>query len=173
MPRWGAAFRPESDYERAGRARFDLARLMLQKATVDILPQPQSLDHAAERCIGLSAGSARAAHWALAKIAASRHPELSASRVYRALRRREGESTTAIGGGIAIPHARIEGIKQPEVVFAVLDDAIDCGSPDGQPVRMMALVVSDPRRPADHLSTLSRVAQILIDRSADPAHAAS
>jgi PTS system nitrogen regulatory IIA component len=144
---------------------------MLQNVTVDILPQPP-LDHA-EDCIGLSAGSARAAHWALAKIAASRHPELSASRVYRALRRREGESNTAIGGGIAIPHARVEGIKRPEVVFAVLQDAIDCDSPDGQPVRMMALVVSDPRRPAEHLATLSRVAQMLIERSADPSQAAS
>ena len=140
-------------------------------ATVDMPIQLQSPDHAEVSCV--SASSARAAHWALSKIAASRHPELSASRVYRALRRREGESTTAIGGGIAIPHARIEGMKQPEVVLALLDDAVDCGSPDGQPVRMMALVVSDPRRPVEHLATLSRVAQMLIEHNADPSQAPS
>jgi PTS system nitrogen regulatory IIA component len=131
----------------------------------DGTPFAETLDHAEVRCVGLRADCARRAQWQLAMLAVERHPELSAKRVYRALRQREREATTAIGGGIAIPHARVAGLSQPEVVLGLLQDAVPYESPDGQPVRMMALVVSDPLRPDDHLAALSRVARMLIDRA--------
>ena len=131
------------------------------------LAEQASVDHAEVRCVALQARSAQAAQWALAKVVVERHPEISVTDVYRALRRRERTATTAIGQGVAIPHARVSGLSQPEVVLGVLEDAVPYETPDGQPVRLIALVVSDPVRPDDHLAALSRVARVLAEHTGD------
>lgn len=127
---------------------------------------PQTSVESEVRCVALQARSAEAAQWALAKLVVERNPGLSPIRVYRALRRREREASTAVGRGIAMPHARVEGVGKPEVVLGVLQDAVRCETPDGEPLRVMALVVSDPRRPEDHVSALSRVARAIARHTA-------
>lgn len=121
----------------------------------------QAPDSTDVRCVGLRATSAQRAQWALAKLVAEQNPGLSAPRVYRSLRRREQLGGTAMGGGVAIPHARIEGFSGTEIVVGVLDETVPYETPDGEPLRMMALVVSDPARPEEHLAALSRVARAL------------
>lgn len=120
-------------------------------------------DAAAVRCVELHAETARAAQWSLAKLVAEQHAGLVAARVYLSLRRRERLGGTAVGHGVAIPHARIAGLSKAEIVVAVFDRAVpyDHETPDGEPLRMMALVVSDPARPREHLHALSLVSRTL------------
>ena len=53
---------------------------------------------------------------------------------------RENESTTGIGGGIAMPHARNKSINKARVLFAKSKEGIDYNSLDGQPVHLFFMI---------------------------------
>ena len=57
-------------------------------------------------------------------------------RVRAAVIAREHELTTGIGGGVAIPHARVEGIESPLLALGIAPDGLDFGAIDGAPVRL-------------------------------------
>ncbi len=75
---------------------------------------------------------------------------------------REKLGTTAFGGGIAIPHARIEC---PRVfgVFVRLARPIDFAAVDELPVDLIFALVSPPQAGSDHLKALARVSRALRD----------
>lgn len=80
------------------------------------------------------------------------------------LEAREAMGSTAIGGGIAIPHVRnpiVLRVEQPFVTLGLLRDALDFGAIDGQPVHAVFVVVS-PTVPT-HLAILARLAFALRD----------
>ena len=61
-----------------------------------------------------------------------------------ALRAREALSPTALGHGIALPHAAIPGLEHPRIVFARLATPLVMDAPDAQPVDLVcALLVPD------------------------------
>lgn len=77
---------------------------------------------------------------------------------------REQLASTGIGDGIAIPHARnpiVLHVDKPLVALCFLEQAIDFGSLDGQPVQTLLTVISPTVRA--HLHLLSRVAFALRD----------
>jgi PTS system nitrogen regulatory IIA component len=84
--------------------------------------------------------------------------------VFRALWRREQVGSTALGQGVAIPHARISGIDRPLTVYLRPKQAIPFDAPDGKPVSMM-LVIMVPADGAtdDHLELLALVARMFSD----------
>ena len=55
---------------------------------------------------------------------------------------REKVTATGIGRGIALPHARIEGLKAPQVALGISRAGLDFDSPDGEPTRLVALVLT-------------------------------
>ncbi len=55
---------------------------------------------------------------------------------------REKTMSTGIGRRVAIPHARMEGISTPFVAIGLSRDGIDFDAPDGQPARVILLVVT-------------------------------
>jgi PTS system nitrogen regulatory IIA component len=82
----------------------------------------------------------------------------------RALVAREVLGSTGIGEGVAIPHVRnpiVLHVPHPSVTLCFLERAIDFGSLDGQPVRVLFTVVSPTIRA--HLSVISRLAFALHD----------
>ena len=86
--------------------------------------------------------------------------------VSAALWRREQAGSTAMGGGLAIPHASIRGIAEPLTVFARLKPAIAFGAPDGRPVSLLLVILVPADGPRDdHLALLAAVARLLSDRS--------
>jgi PTS system nitrogen regulatory IIA component len=86
--------------------------------------------------------------------------------VLRALWRRELVGSTAIGCGVAIPHARIEGIAQPAVLYLRAKTPIDFAAPDGKPVRhLLAIVVPGNGDPEAHLHLLAAVASMVTERA--------
>ena len=74
---------------------------------------------------------------------------------------RERLGGTGVGDGIAIPHARLKGLKTPMAVMAVLDPAVDFDAPDGRPADVVVLLLSPEDAGADHLKALARISRLL------------
>lgn len=86
-----------------------------------------------------------------------------ADRVAEALRAREAVHSTALGAGLAIPHARTPAAKSPRFVAARLGTAIEFDAPDGLPVDLVFLLVSPPSDPGEHVKQLARLARRIQD----------
>jgi PTS system nitrogen regulatory IIA component len=90
---------------------------------------------------------------------------------------RERLGSTGLGEGVAIPHGRIKGLKQPLAAFVRLAEPIPFESPDGQPVSLLIFLLVPEQSTQQHLEILSEIAQLLSDReirtqlgtAADPA----
>jgi PTS system nitrogen regulatory IIA component len=77
---------------------------------------------------------------------------------------REASTSTAIGDGIAIPHARnpiVLHVACPTITLAFLSHPVDFGALDGQPVHVLFSIVSPTNR--CHLQLLSRLSFALHD----------
>jgi nitrogen PTS system EIIA component len=117
----------------------------------------------ADVLVGLRAPNKTALLDALARRAADR-TGLAPGDVLAALSRREELGSTGVGEGVALPHARLEAIRDPFGLFARLRDPIDFGAVDDQPVDLVFLLLLPAGPPADHLNTLATVARRLRDR---------
>ncbi|MGI4857690.1 MAG: PTS sugar transporter subunit IIA [Janthinobacterium lividum] len=78
---------------------------------------------------------------------------------------RERLGSTGLGEGVAIPHGRIKGLKQPLAAFVRLEEAIPFESPDGQPVALLIFLLVPEQATQQHLEILSEIAQLLSDRT--------
>jgi nitrogen PTS system EIIA component len=83
----------------------------------------------------------------------------------QALREREMTLSTAWGGGVAVPHARLAGLTRSYVVFVRLASPIEFGAPDGCPVDLLVVVLSPIEEPAEHVRLLARLARRLREPS--------
>lgn len=79
---------------------------------------------------------------------------------------RERLGSTGLGEGVAIPHGRIKGLKQPLAAFVRLEEPIAFESPDGQPVSLLIFLLVPEQATQQHLEILSEIAQLLSDRDA-------
>ena len=73
---------------------------------------------------------------------------------------REAQMSTAIGQGIAIPHARLERLDRIQVAAACVPGGVDFRAPDRKPVRLVLLLVSPICAPAIHVQALAAVSRI-------------
>ncbi|NND59583.1 MAG: PTS transporter subunit EIIA [Gammaproteobacteria bacterium] len=83
--------------------------------------------------------------------------------VFDNLMQRERLGSTAIGHGIAIPHARIENLLQIRAGFVRLDEPVDFDAADGKPVHMMLGLLVPHGNEEQHLALLSTIATMLGD----------
>ena len=84
--------------------------------------------------------------------------------VFRALWRREQIGSTAIGHGVALPHARISGIAEPLMLFTRPKYAIDFDAPDGRLVtRIWVILVPVEGSADDHLKLLASIVEACSD----------
>lgn len=80
-----------------------------------------------------------------------------------AILKRESESTTAIGEGLAVPHAKTAAAKHPGLAAITIPDGVDYDAPDGQPATL-AFMIAAPEGAGDaHLEILSRLMVMLMD----------
>ena len=96
--------------------------------------------------------------------AASRRIPFEPRTIVAALNERERIGSTGFGGGIAIPHGRLEGLPSLFGFFARLPSPIDFQAVDNLPVDLVFLLLSPPDAGADHLKALARVSRVLRDR---------
>jgi PTS system nitrogen regulatory IIA component len=84
--------------------------------------------------------------------------------VVQALSRREQNSSTGIGKGVAIPHARVDALDRTLAVYARLASPIPFDAFDDKPVsHVLALLIANPPS-ARHLNLLSEVARLFSDQ---------
>jgi len=88
---------------------------------------------------------------------------LTARRVFEGLIAREKLGSTAMGYGVAIPHARIEGLDRIVGVFARLDRPGGFEAADGEAVDLVFALLAPEEAGADHLRALARVSRFLRD----------
>jgi len=84
-----------------------------------------------------------------------------AAALFDKLWEREQLGSTAIGGGIAIPHCKVDRLKSGVVALGRVDAGVDFGAADGEPVRLFFLVVSPSQAPAEHLQILAAISRWL------------
>ena len=77
---------------------------------------------------------------------------------------RESLGSTGLGAGVAIPHGRIKGLKQPLAAFMRLSEPVPFESPDGKPVSLLIFLLVPEQATQQHLEILSEIAQLLSDR---------
>ena len=82
-----------------------------------------------------------------------------------ALLDREALGGTAIGNGVAIPHARLPMRCDSLVGLARLSHPVEFETPDEEPVWLIAFCAVDTRKAGQHLRILARLARVLGDAS--------
>jgi len=78
---------------------------------------------------------------------------------------REKLGSTGFGGGVAIPHAKLEGLAQVTGVFARLAQPVDFQAVDDLPVDLVFMLLSPTDAGAVHLKALARVSRRLRDKA--------
>jgi len=96
----------------------------------------------------------------IAEIAA-RNFHLDAGDVLDALSEREAAGSTGVGYGVAVPHARLEGLQRMRGVFVRLENPVDFESVDDQPVDLLFALFAPKNAGAEHLRALARVSRIM------------
>ena len=82
-------------------------------------------------------------------------------KISQALFEREELMSTGVGDGVAIPHAKAEGITKISAVFGLTKDDVDFQSLDSKPVRIIFLLIGPINQPGPHLKALSRISRLL------------
>ena len=78
---------------------------------------------------------------------------------------REQSVASAMGSGVAIPHSYHEGVDRSSCYVASIPAGLDSKrGPDGEPVRLVFLVLSPEGRAEEHLKTLAMIARLTSDR---------
>ena len=77
------------------------------------------------------------------------------------LTKREKLGSTAVGNGIAIPHANVSNIDKPYVFVATLVNGLDFNATDDQPVDIIFLLVAPDNGGSEHLQALALISRLL------------
>jgi len=98
---------------------------------------------------------------ALVSEIAARSFGLESGAILDALAEREQSGSTGVGYGVAVPHARLDGLTRMRGVFLRLDHPVDFDSVDDQPVDLIFALFAPPTAGAEHLQALARVSRLL------------
>ena len=75
---------------------------------------------------------------------------------------REEQGSTAIGDGIAVPHAKTSAVKAPALAAITVKNGVDYGAPDGKPSDLLFMIAATEDGDV-HLEILSRLMVMLMD----------
>jgi len=78
---------------------------------------------------------------------------------------RERLGSTGLGYGVAIPHGRIKGLKEPQLAAVQLKEAIGFDAADGAPVQFLFILLVPENATQKHLDLLAEIAELLGDES--------
>jgi len=78
---------------------------------------------------------------------------------------RERLGSTGLGHGVAIPHGRIKGLKNPLAAVLRLSQPIAFDAPDDEPVSLLIVLLVPEAATQRHLDILSEIAEMLSDRT--------
>jgi PTS system nitrogen regulatory IIA component len=97
----------------------------------------------------------------LARLMEKRNITTADQHVKQALWEREKVMSTAIGDGIALPHARLAKLKEPILCFFRLRNPVDFSSPDNKPVQLLFLELTNRDDDGMQLNLIAQVARFI------------
>jgi mannitol/fructose-specific phosphotransferase system IIA component (Ntr-type) len=86
-----------------------------------------------------------------------------AARACRAVLDRESTASTGLGDEVAVPHAIIAGLDRPLIALGFARDGVDFNAPDGQPARIVFLLLVPPRAHDQEVRILAQIARAVIE----------
>ncbi len=93
-----------------------------------------------------------------------RLPAKCVDRLSQALVDRENLGSTAVGLGVALPHAYVVDVPQPLLMIAQIKTPLSDGNPpDGRPVDLVFLLTGPSTAQRHHVKVLARVVRLLHD----------
>ena len=81
----------------------------------------------------------------------------------KAIEAREAQGSTAVGDGIAIPHAKSASVKKPGLAAVTVPGGVDYESLDGEPSNLIFMIAAPEGGSDVHLEVLSRLMVLLMD----------
>lgn len=94
---------------------------------------------------------------------AAAEPDIQPARLVEALLERERIGSTGVGDGVAIPHAKLKGLRRLAAAFGRSRAGVDFEAVDGRPCHLFFLLVAPEEAASDHLRALSRIARLMRD----------
>ncbi len=77
------------------------------------------------------------------------------------LMERESLGSTGIGGGIAIPHGKLNAVKSVTLGFGLSRKGVEYDSLDGRPVHIFFLLLTPEKSTGGHLKVLAQISKLL------------
>lgn len=96
----------------------------------------------------------------LALMMAQSNENLDAEKIHDLLVKREELSSTAIDGGLAIPHAKTHLVSHICGLLALSHDGVEFGSMDGKLTKIFFVLLSPEAATGDHLRALSQISRV-------------
>lgn len=81
-----------------------------------------------------------------------------------AIIKREEQTSTGLGDGIAMPHAKTDAVNEATVLFAKSENGLDYEALDGQPTFLFFMIAVPDGANDTHLETLAALSRMLIDQ---------
>ncbi|MFP4054579.1 MAG: PTS sugar transporter subunit IIA [Phycisphaerae bacterium] len=78
---------------------------------------------------------------------------------------REETRSTGIGAGLAVPHGKCAAVSELVMAMGRTRSPLQYGSPDNQPVSLIALLLSPPDKTGPHIQLLARISRLLSTES--------
>lgn len=76
---------------------------------------------------------------------------------------REGLDSTAVGDGVAVPHARCAAVKRASLAAVTVPDGLDYDSPDGEPSKLFFMIAAPEGGGDVHMDMLAHLMVMLMD----------
>jgi mannitol/fructose-specific phosphotransferase system IIA component (Ntr-type) len=100
-----------------------------------------------------------------ALVAAGKMDEASSKKVFEALIDREKLGSSGIGGGVAVPHAKHESVRDLVGVMGRSKKGINFDALDGEPVYVLFLLLSSKSASGTHLEALAYISRLVRDEN--------
>lgn len=111
----------------------------------------------------LQAGSKEEVLEELVRPIANAHPGVDKDGLLKTLVSRESLGSTGIGGGVAIPHGKYDGLDHLVASFGRSPKGVDFSSMDNRPAYLFFLLLAPKNSAGEHLKALARISRLFKD----------
>ena len=91
------------------------------------------------------------------------NPSLDKHQLLQTILDREKLGSTGLGGGVAIPHGKFEGLEKLAASFGRSQEGIDFSSMDNKPAHLFFMLIAPKNCAGDHLKALARISRLFKD----------
>ncbi len=118
---------------------------LIEESVVKAPLAATSKDEAIKELVGLLAGAGKI---------------MAADTAIQAVLEREAKGSTGLEKGIAVPHGKTMAARQLTIAIGISPGGIEFGSMDGQPARLIFLILAPPDKAGPHIEALAEIARM-------------